>query len=167
LLARLGLRPAPLAAPEPAPPGSPGSGPDVKDHDRLSLGSRLSSERLSGMSGEPRPDAPPGDRTSPDADSTRSRRPRRRAVRVLIVALVAVVVLAGSGVAFAVYEQSRIRKVDLTKPGVVDVLADLDARIIGFANHTSRDVMDAARAAGCQQVLARSDFFARIDELLA
>ena len=57
--------------------------------------------------------------------------------------------------------------VDLTKPGVVDVLADLDARIIGFANHTSRDVMAAARAAGCEQVLARSDFFARIDELLA
>ena len=57
--------------------------------------------------------------------------------------------------------------VDLTKPGVVDVLGDLDARIIGFANHTSRDVMDAARAAGCEQVLPRSDFFARIDELLA
>ena len=57
--------------------------------------------------------------------------------------------------------------VDLTKPCVVDVLPDLDARIIGFANHTSRDVMDAARAAGCEQVLPRSDFFARIDELLA
>lgn len=57
--------------------------------------------------------------------------------------------------------------VDLTKPGVVDVLAGLDARVIGFANHTSRDVMDAARAAGCEQVLPRSDFFARIDELLA
>ncbi|MDQ3641983.1 MAG: isocitrate lyase/phosphoenolpyruvate mutase family protein [Actinomycetota bacterium] len=57
--------------------------------------------------------------------------------------------------------------VDLTKPGVVDVLAGLDARIIGFANHTSREVMDAARAAGCEQVLPRSDFFARIDELLA
>jgi hypothetical protein len=57
--------------------------------------------------------------------------------------------------------------VDLTKPGVVDVLAGLDARVIGFANHTSRDVMDAARAAGCEQVLPRSDFFARLDELLA
>ena len=57
--------------------------------------------------------------------------------------------------------------VDLTKPGVVEVLAGLDARVIGFANHTSREVMDAARAAGCEQVLARSDFFARIDELLA
>ena len=57
--------------------------------------------------------------------------------------------------------------VDLTKPGVVDVLGDLDVRVIAFANHTSRDVMDAARAAGCDQVLPRSDFFARIDELLA
>ncbi len=57
--------------------------------------------------------------------------------------------------------------VDLTKPGVVDVLGDLEGRVIGFANHTSRDVMDAARTAGCEQVLARSDFFARIDELLA
>ena len=57
--------------------------------------------------------------------------------------------------------------VDLTKPGVVDVLAGLDARVIGFANHTSRDIMDAARAAGCEQVLPRSDFFARIDELLS
>ena len=55
--------------------------------------------------------------------------------------------------------------VDLTRPGVVDVLP-LDAKVIGFANHTSRDVMDAARAAGCAEVLPRSDFFARIDELL-
>ncbi len=57
--------------------------------------------------------------------------------------------------------------VDLTRPGVVDVLTDVKGRVIGFANHTARDVMDAARAAGCEQVLPRSDFFARIDELLA
>jgi hypothetical protein len=57
--------------------------------------------------------------------------------------------------------------VDLTRPGVVDVLAGLDGRVIGFANHTSRDVMEAARAAGCEQVLPRSDFFARLEELLA
>ena len=67
----------------------------------------------------------------------------------------------------ALSAEADVVVVDLTKPGVVDVLADLDARIIGFANHTSRDVMDAARAAGCEQVLPRSDFFARIDELLA
>ena len=57
--------------------------------------------------------------------------------------------------------------VDLTRPGVVDVLPGLNARVIGFANHTSREVMDAARAAGCAEVLPRSDFFARLDELLS
>jgi len=57
--------------------------------------------------------------------------------------------------------------VDLTRPGVVDALASLaGTRVVGFANHTSRDVMAAARAAGCEQVLARSEFFARLDELL-
>ena len=47
------------------------------------------------------------------------------------------------------------------------VLADIDARIIGFANHTSRDVMDAARAAGCEQVRPRSELLAHIAPLLA
>ena len=56
--------------------------------------------------------------------------------------------------------------VDLTRAGVVDVLPDLEGRVIGFANHTARDVMEAARAAGCEQVLKRSEFFARIDDLL-
>ena len=58
--------------------------------------------------------------------------------------------------------------VDLTRAGVVDVLVALAAtRVIGFANHTSRDTMAAARAAGVEQVMPRSEFFARIDELLA
>ncbi len=56
--------------------------------------------------------------------------------------------------------------VDLTRPGVVDVLPNVKGRVIGFANHTAREVMAAARAAGCEQVLARSDFFSRIDDLL-
>lgn len=57
--------------------------------------------------------------------------------------------------------------VDLTRPGAVAALADLGGtRVIGFANHTSRDVMDAARMAGCEQVMARSEFFSRLDELL-
>ena len=67
----------------------------------------------------------------------------------------------------ALSAEADVVVVDLTKPGVVDVLADLQGRVIGFANHTSRDVMEAARAAGCEQVLPRSDFFARLDELLA
>ena len=57
--------------------------------------------------------------------------------------------------------------VDLTRPGVVDVLGDLGGnRVIGFANHTSRDVMAAAREAGVEQVLARSEFFSQLAELL-
>jgi hypothetical protein len=65
-------------------------------------------------------------------------------------------------------DEADLVVVDLTRPGVVDVLDELVAtRVIGFANHTSRDVMAAARDAGCEAVLARSDFFARLDELLA
>ena len=56
--------------------------------------------------------------------------------------------------------------VDLTRPGVVDVVADIPVPVIAFANHTRRDLMDAALAAGAHQVLARSAFFSRLDELL-
>ncbi len=56
--------------------------------------------------------------------------------------------------------------VDLTKPGVVDVIGEIGAPVIAFANHTRRDLMDAAVAAGASQVLARSAFFSRLDELL-
>ena len=56
--------------------------------------------------------------------------------------------------------------VDLTRPGVADQLGAIDGRVIGFANHTNREAMDAARAAGAEQVLARSAFFARLDDLL-
>jgi hypothetical protein len=57
--------------------------------------------------------------------------------------------------------------VDLTRPGVLDVVPALDGRVIGFANHTERGLLDAARAAGCRTVLARSAFFSRVGELLA
>ncbi|MDQ6799036.1 MAG: hypothetical protein M3011_13645 [Actinomycetota bacterium] len=57
--------------------------------------------------------------------------------------------------------------VDLTRPGVLEMVAGLDGRVIGFANHTQRDLMEAARAAGCTTVLARSAFFSRLSELLA
>lgn len=57
--------------------------------------------------------------------------------------------------------------VDLTRPGVVDAVAGLDARVIGFANHTSRALMDQARAAGVEHVLARSEFFANLEALLS
>ena len=55
--------------------------------------------------------------------------------------------------------------VDLTRPGVVDVIGDIPVPVIAFANHTRRDLMEAAVAAGASQVMARSAFFGRLDEL--
>jgi hypothetical protein len=62
--------------------------------------------------------------------------------------------------------QARLVIVDLTRPGVLDVLPGVEARVIGFANHTNRELMDAARAAGCDEVMARSAFFSRLGTLL-
>ena len=57
--------------------------------------------------------------------------------------------------------------VDLSRPGVLDALGRVDARTIGFGSHVDRELLAAARAAGCDEVLPRSKFFARIGELLA
>ena len=57
--------------------------------------------------------------------------------------------------------------VDLSRPGVLDALARVDARTIGFGSHVDHQLLAAARAAGCDEVLPRSKFFARIGELLA
>jgi len=57
--------------------------------------------------------------------------------------------------------------VDLMRPGVLDVLPILSTRVIGFARHTEPALMTAAKAAGCDVVLARSAFFSRIDDLLS
>ena len=62
--------------------------------------------------------------------------------------------------------------VDLARPGALDALPALrasappTARIIGFGSHVERELLEAARAAGCDDVLARSAFFSRLAELL-
>ena len=59
--------------------------------------------------------------------------------------------------------------VDLGVEGVLDVLADVagvGVRTIGYGSHVDRDVLEAARAAGVQQVMARSAFFSQVAELL-
>ncbi|MFN2504062.1 MAG: hypothetical protein ABR540_07510 [Acidimicrobiales bacterium] len=56
--------------------------------------------------------------------------------------------------------------VDLTRPGVLEALPGIGIPVIAFANHTRRDLMDAAAAGGGAEVMARSAFFARIEELL-
>jgi DNA-binding NarL/FixJ family response regulator len=57
---------------------------------------------------------------------------------------------------------------DLGRPGSVEALPSLAGRrVIAFGSHVDRDLLDAARAAGCDQVLPRSQFFSRLRELLA
>jgi len=55
---------------------------------------------------------------------------------------------------------------DLSRPGAVDVIPRLTARTLGFGRHTQRELLEAARQAGCDEVLVRSDFFPRLPELL-
>jgi hypothetical protein len=55
---------------------------------------------------------------------------------------------------------------DLSRPGAVDVIPLLTSRTIGFGRHTQRDLLDAARRAGCDEVLVRSEFFPRLAEVL-
>ncbi len=62
--------------------------------------------------------------------------------------------------------------IDLGRPGVLDALGDLQAvdprpRVVGFGSHVDQGLLDQARAAGCDEVLARSVFFRRLPDLLA
>jgi hypothetical protein len=58
--------------------------------------------------------------------------------------------------------------VDLGRPGVLEILPTLAGRRrIGFGSHVDRAVLAAAEAAGCDVVLARSEFFRRAAALLA
>jgi len=53
--------------------------------------------------------------------------------------------------------------VDLSRPGVLDVLPAVAARVgrlVGFGSHVDTELLAAARAAGCTDVLPRSRFFA-------
>jgi hypothetical protein len=61
--------------------------------------------------------------------------------------------------------------VDLGRRGILDALPGIraltGARIIGFGAHVERDLLAAARASGCDEVLARSAFFTRLPGLTA
>lgn len=68
--------------------------------------------------------------------------------------------LAGAGAELVV--------VDLARPGVLEALAGLaDVRSVGFASHVDLELAEAARAAGCGEVLPRSRFFSTLPALLA
>ena len=79
---------------------------------------------------------------------------------------------AVDGVAFVaspgdlVDAEADVVVIDLGRPGSLDVLADLPGRVVAFARHTERDTIAFARSAGCDEVLARSEFFRRLPDLL-
>jgi DNA-binding NarL/FixJ family response regulator len=57
--------------------------------------------------------------------------------------------------------------VDLSRPDALEAVAALraagsTARIVAYGSHVERDLLAAARAAGCDRVLARSAFFADV-----
>jgi hypothetical protein len=65
--------------------------------------------------------------------------------------------------ASAVAGGARFVVVDLAQAGVLDVLPRLGpAHTMGFASHVDTALIDAARAAGCDEVLPRSVVFRRL-----
>jgi hypothetical protein len=66
-------------------------------------------------------------------------------------------------------EAGDVVVVDLSRPGVLDAIraaAGDGAWVIGFGSHVDRAALEAARQAGCHEVLVRSAFFGRVGELL-
>jgi hypothetical protein len=58
--------------------------------------------------------------------------------------------------------------VDVSRPGVLDALISggIAGRVVGFGSHVDTELLDAARAAGCSEVVARSRFFGHLGEFL-
>ena len=59
--------------------------------------------------------------------------------------------------------------VDLGRPGAVDAVRELagaGVRVVGFGSHVDRDLLAEAGDAGCEEVLARSQFFRDLARVL-
>ena len=56
---------------------------------------------------------------------------------------------------------------DRARPGAIESLGAVAGPTVGFVAHIDEATMAAALAAGCDEVLARSRFFARFAELVA
>lgn len=60
--------------------------------------------------------------------------------------------------------------IDLSRPGAVDAAkaaVNAGARVVAFGSHVQRDLLAAARDAGCDEVMPRSAFFTDIEARLA
>ena len=59
--------------------------------------------------------------------------------------------------------------VDLSKKGVLEVLGDIVAsgcRVLAYGAHVDKQLLASAEAAGCSEVLPRSQFFNRLPQLV-
>jgi hypothetical protein len=63
-------------------------------------------------------------------------------------------------------EGADIVVVDLTRPGALEAVPSIGAPVIGFANHTEKELLAAARRAGCVEALPRSAFFSRLGAIV-
>lgn len=55
---------------------------------------------------------------------------------------------------------------DAARPGALDVVGQLAGRVVAFGSHVDTELLDAARAAGVSEVLARSAFFRRLPAVI-
>jgi hypothetical protein len=60
---------------------------------------------------------------------------------------------------------ARVVLLDLGRPGALAAIAAVGAPVVGFGSHVDDELLTAARAAGCTEVLARSVFFRRLTQL--
>ena len=60
--------------------------------------------------------------------------------------------------------QADLTIVDVARPGVLDVVSAIEGRVVAFVRHDDQQTIDAATAAGCDEVLARSAFFRRLSK---
>ena len=58
--------------------------------------------------------------------------------------------------------------VDLATPGILDAIPGLGmTRTIGFGSHVDHELLESAKAAGCDEVLPRSVMFRRLTQILS
>jgi hypothetical protein len=60
---------------------------------------------------------------------------------------------------------ARLVLLDAGRAGALDVVATVAAPVIAFGSHVDGELLDAARRAGCAEVLPRSRFFRRLADL--
>jgi hypothetical protein len=58
---------------------------------------------------------------------------------------------------------ARLVLLDLSRPGALDAVPSITAPVVGFGAHVDDELLAAARAAGCAEVLPRSRFFRQLD----